>query len=90
MNLKNNFQRHLILDFLLLFNNLCLATISIILKYYYNISLLHFLIIGILFSLYFKFFYMDYSKNIFKKYCNKECDNCNMWHCDLYYKNIEK
>ena len=86
MKIKNNFQRHLILSILLFFNNLCLAISFIILKHCYNVSFLHILIIYLCLGLYFNYFHMDYSKKIFDKYCNKDCHNCSMWHCDLHYK----
>lgn len=86
MQLKNNFQRHIVLDLLFIFNYLCLAFIFLILKYYYNISFFHFILVGILFGLYYCFYWADSSKVIFNKYCNKECHNCAMWHCDLHYK----
>ena len=89
MILKNNFQRHCVLGLLFIFNNLCLSFIFIILKYCYNVSIFYIFIIGILFYFYFNFFYFDYSKKVFKKYCNKDCHNCSMWHCDYSYRKRE-
>lgn len=86
MIIKNNFQRGLTLSILSFFNNLLLGLCFIILRYFYNVSFIHILLIFLLIGLYFKFFFMDYSKKIFKKYCNKQCHNCTMWHCDLHYK----
>lgn len=86
MKIKDNFQIHFILTLLLIFNNLCLAIPLFILKFYYNVPFFITLLIFLLLCLYNKFFYMDYSKKIFEKYCNKECKNCIIWHCDYHYE----
>ena len=86
MKIRNNFQRHLILSILVLFNNLCLFIVFFILKNLYNVSFLHILLIFIFNGLFYNFFWGNYSKDIFKKYCNKDCLNCDMWHCDFYIK----
>lgn len=86
MKLKNNFQRHLVLNLLVIFNNLCLSIFFIILRYVYNVKFLHILLIGVLLGLFYCFYWEYTSKRIFGKYCNKECHNCSMWHCDYHYK----
>ena len=87
MKIKNNFQRHLIMDVLVILNNLCLGLVFLILKHIYNVKFLHILLIGVLFGFFYVFYWKDTSIKIFNKYCNKECHNCSMWHCDLHYKN---
>ena len=47
---------------------------------------MHTLLIFLSIGLYFRFYFMDYSVKIFKKYCNFKCDNCDMWHCELSTK----
>lgn len=86
MKIKNNFQRNIIMFVLIFFNNFCLAIPFLILKGIYNVSFLHHFIVAACFILYCSFFYIDYSKKLFTKYCNKECHNCNMWHCDFHFK----
>ena len=86
MKIKNNFQRHLILNILVIFNNLCLGVAFLILRHLYNVSFLHIVLVFLLIILYYKFFHMDYSKKLFEKYCSKECHNCAMWHCYFHYK----
>lgn len=86
MIIKNNFQRNLVMFILVFLNNICLASCFFILLYFYNASFIHILLIFLLNGLYYNFFHMDFSKKIFKKYCNKNCHNCSMWHCDFHYK----
>lgn len=86
MILKNNFSRFLVMFILCFFNNLCLAIPFVILRNFYNVSFMHTLLIFLFIGLYCRFYCMDYSVKIFKKYCNFKCDNCNMWHCELSTK----
>ena len=86
MKLKNNFQRNLIMDFFVILNSLILSIIFLICKYYFKLPFWAILLLGILFFLYYCFEPFDITKKIFKKYCNKDCSGCSMWHCDFHYR----
>lgn len=87
MKLKNNFQRNLIMALFTILNSLILGIIFFICIYCFKLSLWAILLLGILFLLYYYFEPFDITKKIFKRYCDKECKGCSMWHCDFHYKN---
>ena len=88
MKINNNFKRHLVLNILVIFNNICLAVPFFILRLIYNVSFIHCLLVFLFIGLFYIFYWADYSKKIFYKHCNKNCSKCDMWHCDFYKNKI--
>lgn len=86
MVIKNNFQRNLIMIGLDLLCSIILSTLFFILHYIYNIPIHMVLIISLLYCVFCVSEPFERSEKIFKKYCNKECCNCDMWHCGFHYK----
>lgn len=86
MFIKNNFQRNLIMFALEIFNTIILSILFFILFFIYKIPIYIILIVVSLFCIYYNTEPFETSKKIYKKYCNKECHNCSMWHCDFHYK----
>lgn len=86
MIIKNNFQRNIILSVLVLFNNLILSFVFFILRICYNVPFFVIILIYVLFIIFYNTYWEDFSNKIFLKYCNKECNNCSMWHCDYNIK----
>lgn len=87
MKLNNNFQRYLVLSILNLIQMFCFFIAMYFFVAIYHIPFIHFFVI--IFCLYigFEFEPFDTSKKIYKKFCNKDCENCKMWHCNICEKN---
>ena len=86
MKLKSNFQRNLIIDLFVILNSLIMGVIFMIGRLYFKLPIWGIFIFGCLFLLYYYLEPFDITKKVFKKYCNKECEGCSMWHCDFHYK----
>lgn len=86
MKLKNNFQRNLVFYLFSVLNSLILGVIFIIYRVYFKLPFLAILIFFILSMIFYHSEPFDITKKIFKKYCNKKCRGCSMWHCDFHYE----
>ncbi len=87
MKLNNNFQRYLVLAIFNLIQMFFYFIVMYIFVVIYHMPFIHWFVIftclyiGILIEPF------DTSKKIYKKFCNKDCENCKMWHCDICKKN---
>lgn len=86
MKLKSNFSRNVIMAIFSFLQGLFLAIPALILLYYYKMPLGLFMIVSLSYILFVAVEPFSATKNIFSKYCNRECKGCSMWHCDLHYK----
>lgn len=86
MKLKNNFQRNLIMDLFFLLHSLIFGIIFLLNKLYLKLPSWVILVFGFLFLLFYELEPLSITKKVFKKFCNKKCEGCCMWHCDFHYK----
>ena len=85
--LNNNFKRYLVLAILNLIQTFCSFIIMYIFVVIYHMPFIYWFVISICFFIGFEFEPFDTSKKIYKKFCNKDCENCKMWHCNICEKN---
>lgn len=86
MKINTNFKRDIILFILSLLRGLFLGIPAFILMYIYKMPLFLFSLVSLSYILSVAVEPFSRSIEIFKKYCNKDCHNCSMWHCDFHYK----
>lgn len=86
MKINSNFKRNIIFCILSFLQGLFISIPFYILFYLYKMPLFLFMLVSLSYILYFAVEPFSSSKKIFEKYCNKECNGCSMWHCDLHYK----
>ena len=83
MQIKKNWQRYLIMSLYDILFCLLMGIIFLILRGTYNVPLGGILIVYIASVLSVSCEPFSASVNFYKKYCNRECENCKMWHCNI-------
>lgn len=84
MKLDTNLKRNFIIFILSLLHGIFISIPFYILFYVYKMPILLFIIISLSYIFFVAVEPFSSSNKIFKKYCNKECAHCSMWHCNFH------
>lgn len=83
MKLKKNWQRYLVMSIFDILFCLLMGVIFFILRGIYNIPFGAVFIIYIASVLSVSCEPFTASSKFYEKYCNRECEGCKMWHCEV-------
>lgn len=86
MKLTKNWQRYLVMNIFDVLFLLLMFFILYLLNVVYNIPFSMVLIVYTLSVLSVVCEPFSASENFYKKHCNRECEGCKMWHCNVCSK----